>query len=70
MEDIEDSFLWPRSRPGLCMSISWQLMTVLPDWPFLGQISEIWPHIKLIGLENYSGPFGFFWPHLMLAGHK
>jgi len=21
----------------------------LPDWPFCGQISEIWPYFKLVG---------------------
>ena len=25
----------------------------LPDWPFLGQISEIWPRFKLVGLKFY-----------------
>jgi len=31
----------------------------LPDWPlFLGQISEIWPRFKLVGLKNFIWPFG------------
>jgi len=29
----------------------------LPDWPFLGQISEIWLRFKLVGLKIL---FGFF----------
>jgi len=32
----------------------------LPDWPFLGQISKIWPRFKLVGLKNCSWPFGLF----------
>jgi len=32
----------------------------LPDWPFLGQISEIWPRFKLVGLKNFSWAYGFF----------
>jgi len=31
----------------------------LPVWPFLGQISEIWPRFKLVGLKNFNWPFGF-----------
>jgi len=31
--------------------------TQLPDGPFFGQISEIWPRFKLIGLKNFSWPF-------------
>jgi len=26
----------------------------LADWPFLRQISEIWPRFKLVGLKNFS----------------
>jgi len=29
----------------------------LQGWPFLGQISEIWPRFKLIGLKNFSWLF-------------
>jgi len=36
----------------------------LPGWPFLGQISEIGPRFKLVGL------LAFFWPHLKLADLK
>jgi len=40
----------------------------LPEWPFSGQISEIWPRFKLVGLKNFSWPFGLFWPRPKLAG--
>jgi len=42
----------------------------LPDWPFSGQTSEIWPRFKLVGLKNFCWLFGFFWPHLKLADLK
>jgi len=42
----------------------------LPDWPFLGQISKIWPRFKLVGLKSFSWPFGLFWPQLNLASLK
>jgi len=32
----------------------------LLDSPFLGQISEIWPRFKLVGLKNFSWIFGLF----------
>jgi len=42
----------------------------LPDWPFLGQNSKIWPRFKLVGLKNFSLPFGSVWPNLKLVGLK
>jgi len=27
---------------------------------FLGQISEIWPRLQLVGLKNFSWHFGLF----------
>jgi len=32
-------------------------MTGLPGWPFLGQISKIWTHLKLVGLIIFVWPF-------------
>jgi len=29
----------------------------LPGWPFLGQISEIRPRFKLVGLKKFVWPF-------------
>jgi len=34
--------------------------TGLPDWPLLGEISEIWPRCKLVGLKILVGIFAFF----------
>ena len=28
------------------------------------------PRFKLVGLKNFSWPFGLFWPHLKSAGLK
>jgi len=42
----------------------------LPGWSFLGQISEIWPRFKLVGLKRIIWSSGSFWPHLKLVGLK
>jgi len=39
----------------------------LPGWPFLDQISEIWPHFKLVGQKNLNLLLAFVSPHLKLV---
>jgi len=38
----------------------------LPGWPFLGQISEIRPRFKLVGLKKFVWPFLASWSWLAL----
>jgi len=48
----------------------YNLVAGLPGWPFLGQISDIWPRFKLVGLKILVGFLAFFWLHLKLVGLK
>jgi len=34
--------------PVFIQAVSTMFIAGLPDWPFLGQISEIWPGFKLV----------------------
>jgi len=46
------------------------LVAGLPDWPFVGQISENWRRFKLVGLKRLVDLLPIFRPHLKLDGLK
>jgi len=43
------------------------LWSGLPGWPFLGQISELWPPFQVVWLRKF---YLAFWPHLKFVGLK
>jgi len=46
------------------------LVAGLPNWPFVGQISENWRRFKLVGLKRLVDLLSIFRPHLKLDGLK